>query len=299
MKIKYKDYKFKADSLKLIEQANGIIADYKSQGYSLTLRQLYYQFVSKNWLKNSQKSYDNLGAIISKARIAGLVDWEAIEDRTRNLRGKSHWDSPLDYMTVSASGYHMDMWENQEVRPEVWIEKDALIGVIEDVCDKWDVPYFACRGYSSQSETWRAGQRFQRHIENGQRPLVIHLGDHDPSGLDMTRDNEDRLELFTLEGVEVRRIALNFDQVVKHKPPPNPAKLTDSRANQYIAEHGRDSWELDALEPKIIVGLVEKEIKKFRDADLWKEREEKVAEDRDEIRRLIGIVEDAHYNKED
>lgn len=291
MLMKYRDYKFKADSLDLIEKANTIIADYEAQGFTLTLRQLYYQFVAKNFLPNSQKSYDNLGAIISKARLAGLVSWGAIEDRTRGLVSVTAWDNPLDFMTVSPSAYEIDMWENQDYRPEVWIEKEALVGVIEGVCNDNHIPHFACRGYNSQSEQWRAGRRFKKHIANGQTPVVIHLGDHDPSGLDMTRDNSDRLEMFAEQGVLVRRIALNFDQVMKHKPPPNPAKLTDSRANAYIAEHGRDSWELDALEPKIITGLIEKELNKYRDPDQWKKRERKRDKDRKEIRRLIDLIE--------
>jgi len=291
MLIQYREYKFRPDSEALIQTANEIIANYQSQGFTLTLRQLYYQFVSRNLVKNNQKSYDNLGVLISKARLAGLVDWEAIEDRTRNLKGVAHWSDPLDYMTVDESGYRVDLWENQEYRPEVWIEKDALVGVIEAVCNRNDVPFFACRGYSSQSEQWRAGQRFESYIANGQIPVVIHLGDHDPSGLDMTRDNADRLAMFANERVEVRRIALNFDQVQKHKPPPNPAKLTDSRANAYIAEHGRDSWELDALEPKVIVELIEKQIKKYRDPDALKKTLAKQEKDRKEIRRLIDLIE--------
>lgn len=230
MLIQYHPCKFKAESLKTIEQANEIIALYEAQGFTLTLRQLYYQFVVRNLLPNTEKSYDNLGAVIGKARMAGLISWRAIEDRTRALQEQSHWRTPLDYMTVPASGYQIDRWKNQRCRLEVWVEKEALTGVVKGICEANDIPYFACRGYNSMSEQWAAGQRFAWYKQkNNQIPVIIHLGDHDPSGIDMTRDNKDRLSVFVGEEVEVRRIALNFDQVEEYSPPPNPAKLTDSR----------------------------------------------------------------------
>lgn len=86
--------------------------------------------------------------------------------------------------------------------------------------------------------------------DHRERRVILHLGDHDPSGIDMTRDISDRLELFGAD-VEVKRIALNWDQIDEFTPPPNPAKLSDSRAGAYIAEYGDESWELDALEPTL------------------------------------------------
>jgi hypothetical protein len=151
-----------------------------------------------------------------------------------------------------------------------WVEKDALVGVISNVCNRLDVPYFACRGYTSQSEMWAAAQRLMRYRELGQTPVILHLGDHDPSGIDMTRDIIDRLELFS-GGIEVERLALNWDQIEEHNPPPNPAKLTDSRAEAYVAQYGLESWELDALDPATIAGLVEDAVTRFRDDELWAE----------------------------
>lgn len=87
MKEKFGNFKFKADTLKVIEQANSIIEEYQAQGYELTLRQLYYQFVARGLIANSQKSYSRLGDIISNARLNGDLDWAAIKDRTRELEG--------------------------------------------------------------------------------------------------------------------------------------------------------------------------------------------------------------------
>jgi len=271
MKINYRSKNFTKSSLSIIEQANEIFENYVSQGYILTLRQLYYQFVARDLLENLQKNYKRLGNIISDARIAGLVDWSHMEDRTRNLQEESHWHSPESVIDSAAHGYQIDKWEGQTYRPEVWIEKDALSGIIEGPCNENDVPFFSVRGYNSQSEMHDGAMRLQRFREDGQTPVIIHLGDHDPSGIDMTRDIIDRMELF-IGHVEVRRIALNIEQVEQYNPPPNFAKLSDARSEGYIAQFGNESWELDALEPSVMEDLVRDEIKDLRDEDVWDQR---------------------------
>ncbi len=262
----------------LIEQANSIIAEYQDQGFVLTLRQLYYQFVARALIPNTMQSYKRLGQVINDARLAGLVDWDALEDRTRNVRAKPSWSSPEDILGACASQFRIKRWADQPCHVEVWIEKDALIGVIERVCNEHLVPFFACRGYTSQSEQWRAGRRFARLAEEGKRVVVLHLGDHDPSGIDMTRDNIDRLSMFAGEEVEVRRLALNIEQVKKYRPPPNPAKESDSRCNGYKLRFGDKSWELDALDPRVIDSLIRDQLNELIDQKRWREaiaREEK------------------------
>lgn len=276
-KIKYIEKSFKGPALEIIATANRIIADYRAQGYDLTLRQLYYQFVSRDLIENTEKSYKRLGDIISDARLAGLIDWTAIVDRTRNLRKNSAWSEPGHMIASAAYSYHLDHWTNQGYRPEVWVEKDALVGVVSRICNELDVPYFACRGYTSQSEMWNAAQRLKGYIDKAQTPIIFHLGDHDPSGKDMTRDIEDRLALF-MGGVELHRLALNWDQIEQYSPPPNPAKLTDSRAADYVEEFGTESWELDALEPSVIADLIEQAVLEIRDEDAWDEMEAKEKE---------------------
>lgn len=269
-RICYVDRRFNSSSLKLIETANAIIAEYTAQGFKLTLRQLYYQFVARDIIANNMQSYKRLGSVINDARLAGLIDWDSIEDRTRNLKSLAHWDSGREILEAVSQQFRYDRWKDQPCRIEVWVEKDALTGVIEPTCNEYRVPYFACRGYSSQSETWGAGRRFLEYLQNDQRVIVLHIGDHDPSGLDMTRDNDDRLAMFSGNGdVTVKRLALNYDQVRRYKPPPNPAKLTDSRADKYIAEFGKSSWELDALDPKVIAALIKDNIESEIDFELW------------------------------
>jgi len=268
-KICYVPKSFSESSMYIISKANAIIDEYERQGFDLTLRQLYYQFVSRDLIPNRDTEYKRLGSIINDARLAGLIDWNAITDRTRNLRSLSHWRNPGDIIFSAARSYRIDKWAMQDYRVEVWIEKDALVGVIAGVCDDLDIPYFSCRGYTSQSEMWVAGQRLLKYIKDGQTPLVLHFGDHDPSGKDMTRDIIDRLTLFSNSAIELQRIALNMDQVEQYNPPPNPAKITDSRASAYIAEYGDESWELDALEPTVIADLIRDAVGVVMDQDAW------------------------------
>ncbi|TFH39907.1 MAG: hypothetical protein E4H01_17470 [Lysobacterales bacterium] len=290
MKLKYKNLRFGADALKVIEIANEIIADYQQQEFSLTLRQLYYQFVSRDLIPNADKEYDKLGSIIDRGRLAGLIDWEAIEDRTRIVRENSHWDSPSDIIDSAAASYKNDLWSSQKTRVQVWIEKDALVGVIEGICRQLDVACFSCRGYSSQSAMWRAAMRFRDYYrKHKQGTVILHLGDHDPSGVDMSRDIQDRLLLLSNNApVEVKRIALTMAQVRMYNPPPNPAKITDSRATSYIEQYGNQSWELDALEPRTLVALVKNHVEALRDDRAYRKAYQKQEYDR---RRLTAGAE--------
>ena len=161
-KIRYVVKKLSEDRLSVIEKANEVIEVYQAQGFDLTLRQLYYQFVARAWIPNKDSEYKKLGDIIADGRLAGLIDWEAITDRTRNLRKNSHWDDPADIVKSAAHSFALDKWEEQPYRIECWIEKDALVGILESACEPLDIPYFSCRGYTSISEVWSAAMRLKR-----------------------------------------------------------------------------------------------------------------------------------------
>lgn len=281
-KIAYKEMKFAPKTLAIIAKANEIIDEYARQGFDLTLRQLYYQFVARDLLANKQKEYKRLGSIINDARLAGLIDWNAITDRTRNLRSLGHWDSPEHIIDSCVHSYRIDKWARQTYRPEVWVEKDALVGVLEVVCTELDVPFFSCRGYTSQSEMWSAAQRLKQHKKAKQKPFIFHLGDHDPSGLDMSRDIQERLEMFMGE-IRFERIALNMDQVEEYEPPPNPAKETDIRFEGYFREYGEESWELDALDPATITKLIREKIEEIRNYAEWVEACEDEEHEREKL----------------
>jgi hypothetical protein len=259
-------------TLAVIDQANTIIAEYARQGFKLTVRQLYYQFVARDLLdENTLAEYRRLGSIIKNGRNGGLIDWDAIEDRTREVNTHASWDNPADIIESAASSYRNNPWAGQRYRAEVWIEKEALLGVIEDVCDEFRVPYYAHRGNDSTTLQYEAGKRFARFLDQGQIPLVLHLADHDPNGMDMTRDNEKRLALYARDDIEVRRLALNLDQVRQYSPPPNFVKEDDKRTKAYKDRFGTDEcWELDALSPTVIADLIRIELEGMIDPARWR-----------------------------
>lgn len=268
---RYIDKNLSTEKLAVIEQADRIIQEYEGAGFSLTLRQLFYQFVSRGLLPNTDKIYQWLGDVISDGRLLGLLSWTAIEDRGRRLMGLQTWESPAAAIREVRQSYKIDKWSNQPFRPEVWVEKDALSGVISPICNELCVNFFASKGYNSQSAQWRAGERLANYINKGQRPIVFYLGDHDPSGIDMTRDNQERLSMFAGVQIQVVRLALNMDQVKRYNPPPNPTKLSDSRSTTYLEAYGDNSWELDALDPKVIRNIISTAVLKIRDESLWDE----------------------------
>lgn len=305
----YKPKKLSQAHADIVAVANLILAEYAEQGYDLTLRQLYYQYVSRGYIANSDREYKRLGSIINDARMAGYIDWKQIVDRTRYIREVPSWSSPGAIVQGAANGYQRDLWEDQDTRVEVWVEKDAVVGVIERACEDLRVPFLSCRGYTSASEMWGASRRFLGYFDKGKRVKILHLGDHDPSGIDMSRDIEHRLFLFlavdhhrnrmegsgtdsnasvdyVAENFSLDRLALNWDQVEQYEPPPNPAKLTDSRGAGYVEQYGHESWELDALEPTVIGQLIEDAVDEVRDVDRW----EVAAEQEDRERETLELA---------
>ena len=289
-KRQYKDINFQSKSLDLIGLVNSVIEEYDAQGYELTLRQVYYQLVARGYIPNNERSCKNLGNLINDGRLAGLIDWYSIVDRTRNIRSNPHWETPQEVIETAKYLYHLDRWATQPNYVEVWVEKDALIGIVNQACKPLDVPHFSCRGYTSQSEMWAAAQRFlkQRHRESC---TIIHLGDHDPSGIDMTRDIQERLEMFGAT-VDVKRVALTMGQIETYNPPPNPTKITDARAKGYISRYGHECWELDALEPKLITSLIRNEVTALMDEDLFNEVAARERDEKEDIQLISDNYDD-------
>jgi hypothetical protein len=294
---------FRGPTLALIDKANEIIAEYDDQGLVLTNRQLFYQFVARDWLPNSAKSYGLICKISREGRMAGLIDWDMIEDRTREATFWRSYAGPAAALRRCAQFYKEDPWALQCHRPEVWVEKDALVGVIAGICGEYHVPYLSCRGNASHSLLYEAGKRFEAYIDRGLIPVVLYLGDHDPNGIDMTRDIRERLLLFinaaskdpfaiSVEdeehAIEVRRLALNRDQV--NGLPPNYAKETDSRYKAYVREVGTtECWELDALAPDVIVGLIRTALDKLIDRKKWDQAKRQLQRNR---RKLTKVADD-------
>lgn len=198
MKQQFREIKFRAESLERIDLCNEIIDDYLGQGLRLTLRQLYYQLVSRDVIPNSEKSYKSLGGLVSDARLAGLMDWSAIEDRVRQPKRASEFNNLEELVQAALRSYRLPRWKGQAAYVELWVEKDALAGVLWPIAHEYHVVLMVNRGYSSQSAMYESAERYKDSwLDDGDRELVLlYLGDHDPSGEDMVRDVKDRLEMF-------------------------------------------------------------------------------------------------------
>lgn len=292
MKQCYEEKNFRPEALRLIAVMDVMIEDYQAQGFTLSVRQLYYQLVARDMIPNTEQSYKRIASILNDARMAGLIDWDAIEDRNRDIEVRSRWTSGKSVVESAARGFHMDMWKSQVHRVFVIVEKAALAGVLDGVCRKYDVPLLAARGYPSVSIVRElVMDHIQPAMENGQIPCILHLGDHDPSGIDMTRDLNDRIRIFAEESnydeeISINRIALTMRQIGEKNPPPNPAKTTDSRFNDYRNKYGDESWELDALEPAYLVKLVEGKISELIEHGSWEERHDEIEDIRVRLNKL-------------
>jgi hypothetical protein len=264
MKEQFRKITFREKGLDTIKTCNEVIDEYQGVGLRLTLRQLYYQLVTKNIITNEEKSYKALSSLISDARLGGLVDWEAIEDRVRQPKLQSEFNNLSDLIEAAVQSYRLPRWEGQYYYAELWVEKDALAGVLSPLAREFHVTLMVNRGYSSQSAMYESARRF---LDHGGQPILFYLGDHDPSGEDMVRDIRERLVMFGVEGIEVNKIALTMDQIKKYNPPPNPAKISDPRATAYIAKHGNSSWEVDALPPTTLNSLIRKSFRDIIDQD--------------------------------
>lgn len=267
MKEQFIETRFRADSIALIDSCEEVIEQYQAQGLRLTLRQLYYQLVSGNIVANTERVYKKIGNLVSRARLAGLLDWDAIEDRIRLPRKQSNWSSPQDIMQAALSSYRLDRWEGQPEKIELWVEKDALAGILDPIAKRHHVTMMVNRGYSSQSAMYDAAQRVHEANNDGIDFHILYLGDLDPSGEDMVRDIDERLNLTFDAACTIHKLAITPAQVDEYQPPPNPAKLSDSRAKKYIAKHGYSSYEVDALPPDALQTIINEAITAFIETD--------------------------------
>lgn len=247
-----------------------IVNEYQEDGYVLTLRQLHYQLVTNNWIVNHDSAYSKLGNILDDCRYSGIIDWDAIEDRGRIPHLLYHVKDIADALNDTVNQYRLDRQLGQQHNIELWTEKDALSGILKRSTEKYHVRLVVNKGYTSSSAIYNSYLRIIEALKKKQFTTILYFGDHDPSGLDMIRDIRDRLSLMLKNGryeidppsdiFEVIQIGLTMSQIKQYNLPPNPTKLTDSRAKKYISKFGKTCWEVDALKPQTLTQIVESNI---------------------------------------
>jgi hypothetical protein len=346
MRTKFRNFKLSNSNVEKLNMINSIIKEYQQEGYKLTLRQLYYQLVSRDIIPNKQSEYSKLSKLLKEGRMSGVVDWEAIEDRLRVPFIPYSNTSPTQAIEDAIDQYRLNRQRNQQVYLEVWVEKDALSGVLRRITSKYHINLLVNRGYGSVTAIHDAYTRFSNQIRKGNKVKILYLGDHDPSGIDMIRDIKERIMemLMQLDGISllenkygevfhrneefqnwneekyddddffydeevrvleesgeyvwrydkayikdsfnVEAIALTTEQIKTYNPPPNPAKVTDPRAKDYIKKFGRVSWEVDALNPKTLNQILTNSIENNIDLDLFYSIIDKEKKDKQQLREL-------------
>ncbi len=298
MKFKYREVSLSKANKERLAQINAIIEEYQEDGYVLTLRQLYYQLVSRDIIPNKQTEYSKLSTLLKEGRMGGIVDWDAIEDRLRKPQKPAAFDSPQDILEAAIGQYALPRQNGQNTYVEVWVEKDALSGVLSRVTERYHVPILVCRGYSSASAMFDSYQRFRRAYKKEQNIKLLYLGDFDPSGEDMVRDINDRIMEFAngdnidmaYFDFDIEKIALTRQQIRQYNPPPNPAKRSDPRANTFIKQHGDTSWEVDALRPEVLNQILEDAIKANIDESAYMEIVGRERADKNKLRSLLQYL---------
>lgn len=282
----------------VVNHIREIVTEYARQGYPLTLRQLHYQLFVKNWIVNHDTAYKKLGTILDDYRYAGIIDWNAIEDRGRVPYIPYSVKDVTHALEDTIDQYRLNRQSGQRNNVELWTEKDALSGILRRVTQEYHVQLVVNKGYTSSSAAYRAYQRIlQHHFDTGGITTILYLGDHDPSGLDMIRDIRGRLTFMlekgeaSLIGDDVLRvipIGLSMSQIKQYNLPPNPTKLTDSRAEGYIKLYGKTCWEVDALRPQVLTQIVEDNITDQIDTNLYEDVLEQEKTGIEELRTFIA-----------
>ena len=263
----------------------------------MTLRQLYYRFVALDLLENKESQYNYLGESIKEARIEGTIPWDWIEDRTRSadagdydsVSREKHFEDHLEYFETCDERFNRPRWEGQDTYVEVWVEKEALAGVFASVADELRVVSFPNRGYTSITLLHEAAERI-RAADSDRRPVILYFGDFDPSGQDIERNIRDKLNDTFGVDVGVERVALTREQIDERELPPQPAKSSDSRYEDFVEEHGDIAVELDALPPEDLREMVREAVSKHFDDDTRKEVLERQEEDREWIAERVDRV---------
>jgi len=287
-KIKYKD---------IVPTVNKILSEYD---FPVTLRQLYYRLISDpyNYFENAERNYKALSRWMTTARETGEVNYKRMTDRSRKIIGEGDSESEttltflenkVEALEYQADYYKKAKWTGQDCRIEVWCEKDALSGLISSVTEDYNVFLVAGGGFQSCQIALERADVWKRL--DCKRVILIDFRDHDPSGLEMSKELSKRLLRYSeLENFELFRAALNIEQVRAFSLRPNRIDNQDTRASGYEKKYGQDCWELDALPPKELQLIVGKSIKRFVDLEIWNKVSIQQAADRQFLKKRFKEI---------
>jgi hypothetical protein len=233
----------------------------------MTLRQLFYRLVSTEALENSHADYVRLSRVMTRAREDGEIDFKDIVDRSRPEYQPNVWDHLPGYLTAVGRSFRRDLWEDQPCHVEIWVEKDAIIGAIEDLAvGELGVTVRVGRGFMSATRCHEIADLFASIA----KPIhVFYLGDHDPSGRCIETELYDRVRRYGSGDFEMRRLSIHETDIRLFHLPPLKVKPTDSRAKRFKREYGGNCVELDALPPNELRRRIKEAVHDLIDWEAW------------------------------
>lgn len=274
-----------------------------------TLRQAYYRLVSTGHLPKTEAAYRKLKGLLRDLREEGTLPWAWLADHTRFVLRSRTFDGIEGLLADSAALYRADLMRRQSVAIQVWAESDSIGSVIAEVADGYSVPVFVGRGYGARGYLWSAAQDIVAALDANKTMLILHVGDHDPSGEDIARDVQETLRRYTVAGLTGRpvreverqlgpeeladlttdvvfeRLALTSEQINAYDLPVRPVKATDSRSAGYT---GVGAVEVEALPRQALLDLVEDAIVSELDLAALEVAEEAERSERDIARRIAA-----------
>lgn len=235
----------------------------------MTVRQLFYRLVSIAEVENCLHDYQRVSKAMTKARNDSRIRFSWIVDRSRSNYGGSGWSNLTEYAKWQFRGYRRDYWQDQNNYCEIWCEKDAVVGSIDEVTDKWGVTIRALRGFNSTTAVHHIADDFEDKNDEGKRIFVYYLGDHDPSGRAIEMDVANRVAEYNSGPFDIERLAIHKADIAKFKLPPLRVKMGDTRAKGFIRRHGQQAVELDALPPTELRRRIDQAIRAVVNNETW------------------------------
>jgi hypothetical protein len=234
----------RAATLALLDQVKAVLAEYVEQ-LPLTLRQIFYRLVGAYAYEKTEAAYDRLGETLNKARRARFIDMAAIRDDGFVSAGGAGFDNAEDFLkmvTGWARNLELDRQRGQSRRLAIWCEASGMVPQLGRVADPFGIAVYSSGGFDSLTDKHRIGRLW------ADEPMtVLHLGDHDPSGVHCFSALDEDVAAFTQAyggDIEFIRLAVTPEQARTFRLPSAPPKPTDRRSFD-----GDETWQLEALDP--------------------------------------------------
>jgi predicted acyl esterase len=268
----------------LLSDVNAIVG---AEEGPITIRHLFYRLVGLGVIEKTEKAYKSLCSHLSRWRKREEVPWDAFSDSTRWHISPPMFDGIADALRRTRQTYRRDLWATQPYYTEIWVEKDAVAGIISDVTSEFGVPLFVCRGFASLSSLYSASLTFKKVQRRGKAVAIYHLGDYDPSGHAAADAIERTFEEQFDIGLNFERIAILPEHIEEFNLPTRPTKESDSRSRKWS---GTECVELDSMPPAELRRLVEDAITSRIDRHAWNQLKKIEREEQETLERTFAKI---------